>query len=182
MTVWHHWNTEKFKFDFIKNLAPLCKAIALDSNPHFKIKKCDKVPTNYNCVSCMLVCNHTALWTILCQKPQKSFKKAYIIGLCFGTKFEISRNHHLIVLPIKKCWVLVLKSSNSRKVGKKSLSTESRISLVKIEFREHDNFLSIICRIYETWGISSTPFPFNFHFLVSNVALIATRMATQMLI
>ena len=141
-------------------MAPLCKAIALDSNPHLEIEKCDKVPTNYNCVSCMLVCNHIALWTILCQKPQKSFKKAYIIGLCFGTKFQISRNHYLIVLPIKKCWVLVLKSSNSRKVGKKSLSTESRISLVKIEFREHDNFLSIICRIYETWGVSSTPFHF----------------------
>ena len=61
LTVWHRWNTEKFKFDFIKNLASLCKAIALDSNPHFEIKKCDKVPTNYNCVSCMMVCNHTAL-------------------------------------------------------------------------------------------------------------------------
>ena len=55
------WKTEKFKFNFIKNLLPLCKAIDLDSNPHFEIKKCDKVPTNYNCVSCMLVCNHTAL-------------------------------------------------------------------------------------------------------------------------
>ena len=75
LAVWHHWNAKNFKFDFIKNLVPLCKAIALDSNPHFKIKKCDKVPTNYNCVSCMLVCNHIALWTILCQKPQKSFKR-----------------------------------------------------------------------------------------------------------